>query len=163
MNLTLNTYIISDTHFGNDNIIRYCNRPEDHDWLMELYWKSIVQPEDTILHLGDLAFKDNVVSLKNLPGNKYLIIGNHDHKSKEWYNDNGFIVTPKRIFFNHGDKKILFTHYPEKEFFDWDINIHGHIHDRRKRLIYNGKLYINVSVEVMGYAPVKLRDILEEV
>ena len=170
MKINLDTYIISDTHFKHDNIIHYCNRPEDHDWLMELYWKSIVQAEDDILHLGDLMWYKNDTqwddkktledTMRELPGNKYLIKGNHDSKSNDFYESMGFTIAPKRMFFKHDDKMILFTHYPEKERFDWDINIHGHIHDRRRRLEYDGRLYINVSVEVMKYTPVQLKYIL---
>ena len=157
---TLDTYIISDSHWGHHNIIKYCNRPENHDELMFDNWLKTVKTNDIVLHLGDLAFKSNYMNFNALPGEKYLIKGNHDHKSNDWYEDNGFIIMPKRVFFNHEDKKVLFTHYPEKDFWDWDINIHGHIHDRRKRLEYDGRLYINVSVEVMKYTPVQLKYIL---
>lgn len=163
MNIDLDTYIISDTHFGHENIIHYCNRPEDHDFLMELYWKSIVQDDDTILHLGDLFFKKNVIDLSSLPGNKYLIKGNHDHQKDEWYESIGFKVINERPQITVNRQVIVFTHYPipyeDKSY--WDINIHGHIHNHNyESKKWSDKLYINVSVEVMDYAPVKLGEIL---
>jgi len=174
MNINLDTYVISDTHFGHDNIIKYCNRPEDHDFLMHLYWTSIVQENDDILHLGDVMWYKHdtpwdesrtlVDVVKSLPGNKFLVKGNHDNKSNDWWGEIGFTVLPKRVFYNYEGKRILFTHYPENNFImHWDINIHGHIHNHGYEVKEeNGRQFINVSVEVMGYAPVKLGDILRE-
>jgi len=175
MKLTLDTYIISDSHFGHDNIIKYCDRPEDHDFLMELYWTSIVAPEDNILHLGDVMWYKNDTPYKDgktlgemvrsLPGNKFLIKGNHDKKNNDWWEEIGFTVVPQRIFFDYGGKVILFTHYPEDRLdIIWDINIHGHIHNNGYKIREeNGRKWINVSVEMMDYTPVKLGDILKEV
>lgn len=166
MKINLDTFIISDTHFGHKNIIKYCDRPENHDEIMFNNWNKIVSDEDKILHLGDLTFKSNAyIDLKSLTGEKYLLLGNHDHKSHDWYAENGFQVVPKRLYFQHGDRRILFTHYPEDRFdIPWHVNIHGHIHNNswvvKKE---NGRLFVNVSVEVMGYMPIKLRDILKEV
>ncbi len=167
MKINLDTYIISDTHFGHKNIIKYCDRPENHDELMFNNWVNTVGEVDTVLHLGDLTF--NVGLLKPnfniLPGNKFLIKGNHDHKSNLWYHENGFEIAPRRVFFNNGGDRILFTHYPEDNFhMHWDINIHGHIHNNSYRVKeVKARKYVNVSVEVMNYVPVRLRDILKEV
>jgi calcineurin-like phosphoesterase family protein len=166
MKLTLDTYIISDTHWGHKNIIKYCDRPENHDELMVHNWINTVGERDVVLHLGDLAFKTkNYINFAALPGEKHLIKGNHDHKSNDWYNENGFEIAPRRIFFNDGGETILFTHYPEDNFnIEWDINIHGHIHNNYYRVKEEkARKFVNVSVEVMNYAPVKLRDILKEV
>lgn len=162
MKIKLDTYIISDTHFGHQNIIKYCNRPEDHDWLMYLYWTSIVQEDDDILHLGDLCWHTTPADLKSLPGNKYLIKGNHDRKNNEWYENLDFTIMPKRVFFKYDERTILFTHYPEDRLdIYWDINIHGHIHNNGWKIKEEGgRKYINVSVEVMNYTPTKLGEIL---
>lgn len=163
MNIDLDTYIISDTHFGHKNIIQYCGRPEDHDELMIKNWWRTISIDDTILHLGDLTFKKDYVPWKNLPGDKYLIKGNHDHQKDSWYKENGFTILPKRVFFIMNRQRIMFTHYPEpyEGFEHWDINIHGHIHNNSYEVKRWGeKLYINVSIEVMDYKPVKLGEIL---
>ena len=129
-------------------------------------WLQTVGIDDTVLHLGDLTFKSrDYMNLRVLPGKKYLLRGNHDKKPVEWYYDMGFELAPRRVYFRQGPRKILFTHYPEDNYhIDWDINIHGHIHNNSYVTLEDkGRLYINVSVEVMDYTPTKLRDILKEV
>jgi len=168
MKINLNTYIISDTHFGHENIIKYCDRPENHDALMMKNWWRTISLDDTILHLGDLTFKSRSdIAFGLLPGKKYLIKGNHDKKSNSWYESENFRVIRPFVW-----NKIAFTHEPldidsdkyDDDGNDWNINIHGHIHNNGYiRREDKGRLYINVSVEVMNYTPVRLRDILKEV
>lgn len=164
--IDFDTWIISDTHFGHANIIKYCSRPENHDELMADLWHLAVGIDEQILHLGDLAFKTSPELwdvINGLPGRKMLIMGNHDRKAKKWYEDLGFQIMPRRLWFNWNGRQVLFTHDAETEVSGWSINIHGHIHNNGyPSAIYRSKDYRNVSVEVMGYQPVRLREILEE-
>lgn len=166
MDITLDTWVISDTHFRHKNIIRYCNRPMNHDSIMAGNWNKLVGHNDTILHLGDVAVwyggtSEAVDILANLNGaKKYLILGNHDKLGAAWYEALGFEIVPDQTV-NFKGKKVHFSHYPETENLKWHTNIHGHIHN-------NGyppqadpqRDYRNVSVEVMNYEPVRLKDIL---
>lgn len=165
MKITLDTWIVSDTHFAHDNIVRYCNRPENHNDVMVQNWNSVVGDEDDVLHLGDLIFNKmrGTSYARALRGRKYLLRGNHDHGSTIWYNDLGFVVVPRRLFFNWGGRQVLFTHEPEDEIGGWAINIHGHIHNNGYEVSTDRtKDYRNVSIEVMDYTPVRLRGILED-
>ena len=158
----LDTYIISDTHFHHNNIIRYCNRPARHDSIMVDNWNSIVKNDDVVLHLGDIAFATQKHGIPWLRGNKYFIRGNHDHshtvktlKSQGWKEVKPFIQK-----FGEG-MRIYFTHYPTDERFnEWDLNIHGHIHNNGYGE-FSPCQNMNVSIEVMDYRPWKLGDILE--
>lgn len=87
MNITLDTYIISDTHFGQDsvtkkermrNIIANNLGYKNHFDLIVDNWNKEVSQKDRILHLGDVYFKDGLSYLKKLNGKKMLIIGNND-------------------------------------------------------------------------------------
>ena len=58
----MSIFLTSDTHFNNDNIIKYCNRPffnhKDMNEALIANWNSVVKPEDTVYHLGDFIIAD---------------------------------------------------------------------------------------------------------
>ena len=75
-------YIISDTHFGHENIKTYepVRKDYDDERLIQL-WNETITSEDEVLHLGDFAFKSNEWEMaKRLNGNITLLKGNHDFK-----------------------------------------------------------------------------------
>ena len=165
MNVTLDTWIISDTHFNHDNIVKYCGRPENHTQLIEDNWFAAIAADDTVLHLGDLFMgprRDSLTILERLPGRKHFIKGNHDKQPDRLYADLGWKRVEDFVYFRDGNYRILFSHYPDTEHLaDWTVNIHGHIHNNGypEGTDFN-RDYRNVSIEVMDYKPVKLRDIL---
>ena len=81
-------WFTADTHFGHENIIKYCNRPfKDADEMNDVLinnWNEQVVEDDTIFHLGDLCFKKfhrgKDIVTEELNGNIILIKGNHDKK-----------------------------------------------------------------------------------
>lgn len=168
----MKTWLISDTHFGHKNIVKYCERPENHNELMVANWQKLVAPEDRIIHLGDVFMGKESKEFASaifpaLPGEKSLILGNHDHETKKFYEGLGFYVCEHyKVWVPHDYAKmgsVVMTHYPLcRDYPTWKVNIHGHIHNQgyapgtpRKRR------YVNVSVEVTDYAPVLLEDVLE--
>lgn len=168
MKIDLDTWLIADTHFFHKNMIKLCGRPTDHNTRMAFNWKQYVKPEDTILHLGDLTvwynkvwINDGLQVAKGLPGKKYIIRGNHDHHlTDEQFAKVGFQVVPEFIKKIKG-VKILFSHAPDYERSDdWDINIHGHIHNNEEAYSITTLGHINISVEVTDYKPIQLSEIL---
>ena len=170
--ITKDTWIISDTHFGHKNIIRFCDRPHNHEDVMIHNWKMTVNPDDTILHLGDVAFGNpkeiyywaNIIK-EELPGRKFLIKGNHDHsRSMKIYKGIFEVVDP--FVQDFSDVKFFFSHYPDHPTsMEWDINVHGHIHNNPLRgefspMVDLDKIYENVSIEMTNYAPIKMEKIL---
>lgn len=170
--------ITSDTHFGHANIVKYCNRPEDHEELMIKNWNQMVKPTDTILHLGDVfmgkdsfeKFKDNIAPRLN--GNKYLILGNHDKAKVDWKLLGFDVIDPFSIPYQGWEFE--FDHYPtektDKIYPGQNrIRIHGHIHNGSYNF-GNGKgrskikpNHVNLSVEVTNYSPVHAIDIMDNV
>lgn len=71
-------YFIADTHFGDERIRRYENRPFDDARAMDRElirrWNGTVSPEDTVYVLGDWGHLSPVL----VNGTKYLVRGNHD-------------------------------------------------------------------------------------
>ena len=78
-----NIWFISDTHFGDESIIKKCNRPENY---VDLIFNGLnkLKDDDILFVLGDLCKEGFSYSteyserFKNLPCKKYFIKGNHD-------------------------------------------------------------------------------------
>lgn len=78
-------YFTSDTHFWHRNIIKYSNRPfdsvEEMNEAIIDNWNSVVGPDDTVFHLGDVAlgpWSEWAGTLSRLNGYKILVVGNHE-------------------------------------------------------------------------------------
>ena len=167
--ITKDWFVIADTHFFHDNIAKYEDRPENHNYLILKNWNRVVQQGDRVLHLGDLTLGDKQESrrlIKQLNGKKFIILGNHDKKSNGWYRDLGFtVIMPTYQFFNNGRTLVLVSHEPDKGFDEGKmigVNVHGHIHLGKHREFYpkHPKRFINVSVEVINYTPKRIGDLI---
>lgn len=165
-----NSWCISDTHFGHSTIVKYCNRPTNHDYIIADAWRRMVGPKDLLLHLGDLTVWYGIKQATweavaaALPGKKYLIAGNHDERSVDYYAEMGFRVIEPFVA-KMGDIRVLFTHEPEYEKRDdWDVNIHGHTHntDHREKGVPTPSHCLNASIEHWNYRPVHIGDILAD-
>jgi len=80
----------ADHHFGHKNIISHANRPfasvHEMNSTMVSRWNSVVQPGDTVYHLGDMFWGNPtgmMAIFERLNGNIHLIQGNHDQLSKK--------------------------------------------------------------------------------
>jgi calcineurin-like phosphoesterase family protein len=182
-----NTWIVSDTHFGHDNIVGFCHRPEDHEQVMIAEWRKEVPDDATVIHLGDLAYRGNArfkhLIAKELTGaRKAIVFGNHDRQRFSFYKQSGFeIWKPFRIEYPTPQEdrwweggypsvhNVSFSHYPWNEAEDgvmtpWDTRIHGHIHNNgytRDKFVPFLRNHINVSVEQTKYRPVNLKLLLD--
>lgn len=162
-----NIYLWSDIHFGHTNIIRYCNRPfgsvaEMNAGLIENY-KNVVQPNDIVIWGGDIGFmKVHILNdmIKDLPGYKILIMGNHDfHRNGIRYEYECFDEQHICLELLYNSTKLWITHYPLQFVPEGVFNIHGHIHDK---LINDGK-HINMCVEHTNYRPKHINDFLTNI
>lgn len=167
--MTAQTYLTADTHFGHRRLVDW-GRPEDFNEQIVKNWNKTIKATDTILHLGDLtmtSFEETEKYVRGFNGIKYMILGNHDSRSANWYRKLGFEVLPE-IFWKYQDKygkwrSLLFTHIPVPDLpTDW-INIHGHLHGNGHREKPEFGNYVDVGVDNWGFAPVKLNRILTEI
>lgn len=152
MKIANRTWLVSDTHFGHKNIIKFQQRPESHEVIMLSEWIDAVREDDDILHLGDVFMGKQgspgrwASVVARLPGRKYLLLGNHDKAPRSLYERAGFtIIEP---FIHRG---VAFTHRPiSREYpldhekrsaratyvlgsvtepgHGWHTNVHGHTH-----------------------------------
>lgn len=167
-------YYISDTHFSHENIIKICNRPyssvEEMNNDLIYKWNNKVKPDDIVYFLGDFAHKSSLDEafniMKQLNGKKYYIRGNHDK-------DN-FLIRCKSAkliesiddykVINDNNRMVVLFHYPIE---DWDGQYHGsyhlfgHIHNNTHNFYRAFPKRFNVSVEVVGYEPRTLDELIE--
>lgn len=139
----MKTYITSDLHFGHANIMKFCpvtrarfnNDVEYMNEAMVKEWNEIVEPEDTVYILGDVAFMPATKAvniLRRLNGRKILIEGNHDRKAlKDPMFQKCFAEVHKYLDIVYNGTKVIMSHYP---FLEWDqmhrgsVHFYGHVH-----------------------------------
>ena len=161
-------YLIADTHFNHSNIIKYCNRPfKDIDEMNNTIinnWNRVVDKDDIVYHLGDVLLGDDIKSFLNrLNGKIYLIRGNHDGKSINFYNNIGLEVVPTKTKLE--EYKIILSHRPleNNQIPNGYINIHGHIHNAKLDDSFDSNKHKCVSVEVIDYMPIEIEKVRKEV
>lgn len=163
-------WIISDTHFNHNK--DFILKPRSFSTIEEMNekiierWNSIVQPNDTVYHLGDIALGevDAAVSLiKKLNGKIKLAIGNHDTDAKlKIYST---LSNIEDIQFGYRIKKgkntFLLTHYPQLTG-NYDISktysIHGHTHCSNT-FTEGYDLMFNVSCEALDCIPINIDNV----
>lgn len=155
-------WCISDTHFGHGNIIRYAGRPTDHETRMIESWIDLVDPRDTVLHLGDVCLcpRERMEEIAELlPGRKLLIKGNHDQRGRAWFTSIGFrVIAPQAVSIDGWT--VHLTHAPDPALVRHPrhLNVHGHIHEK----VMGDRRMINLAVEQTGYRPVELAEVVRE-
>lgn len=153
-----NVFVISDTHFGHGKIIEHCIRPfEDEDQMNKAMvdnWNSLVGPKDTVIHLGDVGWRNVHYWVTQLNGRKILVEGNHDNRMN---------AATRRLFahvFPIWDTKVegqrvTFCHYPMQA---WNkshrgsLHLHGHSHGGAEESMTH--LRWDMSVDVWDFKPV---------
>jgi calcineurin-like phosphoesterase family protein len=156
------TWIISDTHFFHENIGRYCDRPDGWQETIIENWNRLVQPEEIVFHVGDLALgkKENTEGLVPLlNGRLYLMRGNHDRRSNAFSQQLGIILVPDPFRMDHpSGLHLVFSHRPIIPLEPDVLNLHGHIHNNSATEL--GARHINLCMEVRDYRPWRLAEVL---
>lgn len=158
-------FFTSDTHFGHENIIKYCSRPfisieEMDEVLIENWNKKIGLRGNTVYHLGDFAKAHRAEKIlqyrKRLNGKIILIEGTHDN-----FDDKsacGFSTISPMMIIKHEGKTITLCHYalrvwPKSHFDAW--HCYGHSHGRLESI---GKSW-DVGVDNNEFAPISFEEL----
>ena len=164
-------YLTSDWHLahkGDDShrgVVDFCERPFksiDHmnDSLIA-NCNQRVRPEDTLLHVGDYCFNGKVGSRikaaeweSKINCKVIFIEGNHDR-----YNSLKGMLQMAVISLS--GYRVLIQHVPVAKVPDgFDFAICGHVHREFKHLWVDGRLIINVGVDVWNYRPVRADEVV---
>lgn len=161
-----NLFFTSDTHWGHDNIIKYCSRPfqnvHEMNKAMTDRWNEVVPKDGIVFHLGDLAFRgksDFKEYIEALNGTIYITPGNHDG-FKDLVNSRRFVAVDSIMDLlvlddemEDGNQKITCCHYPMHS---WNQShrgawqLFGHHHQAFKSA---NLLQLDVGVEGHKYYP----------
>lgn len=170
----MNLYI-ADTHFGHGNVIRFDGRPfltaDEMDSSLISYWQAKVCPEDDVWFLGDLAYRSRNSAewyLRQLPGHKHLIVGNHDGELlKNRAAMSCFESVDQMKFIKDGEENVVMCHYPVAEWngmFRGTYLVYGHIHNQTQdayRFMKTRDRALNAGCMLNRYAPASLAELIE--
>lgn len=147
-----------------------------HDEMIISKWNSVVTEYDTVLHLGDFAFRNIEHFTQKLNGKKILLRGNHDRKTNGHYTSCGWKEVIDTVKLNLNGKlfeltpdlgqhwnglltkinniKILFSHFPIYNSNDWDLRKYGHITKMLQDVYegYDGQINIHGHVHSLSSA-----------
>jgi calcineurin-like phosphoesterase family protein len=139
----MKTYVTSDLHFGHKNIMSFCpvsreRFRNDVDYMNEAMvreWNNLIESEDLVYILGDVAFlpaQKAAEYLNRCNGTKILVEGNHDRKALNDPTFRGcFKEVHKYLDITYNGTKVVMFHYPIAE---WDqmyrgaVHLYGHLH-----------------------------------
>ena len=165
-------YFTSDTHFGHNNIIKYCNRPysniDEHDQALVDNWCSVVQKGDTVYHLGDFGYTKDSDRLRKicnkLSGQIMLIRGNHDTNLDSIKFRFKFIKDTHLVSTKIGDSnvRVFLSHYPHRTWIHRPrdcYHLFGHVHGN---LGPHG-LSFDAGVDCWNYKPISIVQVHEYV
>lgn len=136
-------FYLSDTHLGHEAILDYTDRAEvfesieDHDAKLLGLINDVVQPNDELYFIGDVAMYKSVWKCVAAVDEirckyKYLVVGNHDFKKLEAYEAAGVFagISNMMVVFD-GDATLHLSHFPIAHWLKAEHGsymIHGHMH-----------------------------------
>ena len=162
--------LAADWHLGHDKLIEKAGRPPDFNERILDNLKKVRATADVLIFLGDICIRNDdqhhyrireaLGGLNQLK--RWLILGNHDRKTKTWYLQHGWDFVAKELTFDAFGLRLLFTHIPQPPG-DYDINIHGHLHNtgHHPECGLHGRQRLVMSEHT--YAPINLATLLKGV
>jgi calcineurin-like phosphoesterase family protein len=174
-------FFTSDTHFGHDNIIKFCDRPfaniEEMDYKLIENWNKKVPQDGLVFHLGDFAWGGYEFWKKirdQLNGEIILIKGNHDQKNMSTTAEQElFTHVTWQMFIQVENRKLWLNHYPflcyagvYREPHKLIYQLYGHVHSGPgkkgqdiPRLVHTYPMQYDVGVDNNNYEPISWEEL----
>lgn len=133
----MSVYFTSDLHLGHKNIHKFrggFSSEEEHQTYIIKCWKATITKRDDVYVLGDACFTMEAVDLlRDLPGTKHLIRGNHDELDTQAY-----LKVFKNVYGLKKYKEFWLSHAPiHPQELRGKVNLHGHVHYDSVKLPFN--------------------------
>ena len=157
-------YHTSDWHLGHRNISRFraqdnIENEKESSWMIINNYKAIIHKRDTVWFHGDIIFDPYYLEIvKDLPGNKKILLGNHDLEPKRKITISDLVEVFDSVEALVKHKGTWLSHAPiHPDELRGAINIHGHTHYH----VIDDERYVNVCVEQTNYFPIRREKLLE--
>lgn len=161
----MSIFFVSDTHFGHNNIISFCNRPfasvQDMNERMVEGWNKTVRDNDVVYHLGDVAF-NNYDCIERLRGKIKLVPGNHDlerfKKIAHLFDE----ILPELSYLKvDPEHRFVLCHYPIESWRrEYRYHLHGHSHGTSRPVMNR----LDVGVDATKWmAPMHMDDVMQAI
>jgi len=170
-----NIFFTSDTHFAHDKPFIYESRGfkniYEHDEQIIKNWNSVVKPEDTVYHLGDLYLNDEKEGLnciRRLNGHIFIAIGNHDTENRIEQYMGLYNVSDIQMayYFKNGKRHFYLSHFPMMigpiEDRHGLICLHGHTHSTNPYEHMAKCRCYNVGLDAHNLFPVSIEQVKED-
>ena len=182
----MTTWVASDIHLNHLNILKYCPHRGGPETSWEKVgkmnetiisnWNSVVQPEDEVWILGDVAMgqiEKAPALVRRLNGTKHLVKGNHDKTIVKLPEANELFATIATYYeLNYkmdGDKHLIcMSHFPMMH---WNgqsadinrtsIHLHGHMHSSPDKLHRCNGAILDVGIDGNNLFPRKMDDAIK--
>jgi len=157
-------WFTADTHFGHENIIKYCDRPfedvQEMDAELIRRWNVCVKPDDKVYHLGDFCWGDKKKYLSRLNGQITVLKGSHDKDFSALHLDSMLTISPIKDEYGN-PRSIVMCHYAMRSwhhshYASW--HLFGHHHGRLEPY----GLSFDVGVDCWNYYPVSLEEVAKK-
>lgn len=174
-------YYIADIHFGDLRVFNKCSKPfknlNEYEIEIVKQWTKKVSNDDTVYVLGDISdgiYLKSIDLIRNLPGKKNLIIGNHDLPILDKIKKSGVFDTIEFMgLIEDNGRKVCLCHYPVMDWMEFSRGgylVYGHIHNKtgfnnkaypQIKEYFKDKLGYNAGVDVTNYEPVTLDEMIK--
>ncbi|MFW5847089.1 MAG: metallophosphoesterase [Nanoarchaeota archaeon] len=162
-----NVFFTADTHFGHENIIKYCKRPfknvQEMDNKIIFNWNKKVKPGDKVYFAGDFCFKHSKKDSKSfrywlsqLNGEVIFFKGNHDSKNS---------LNTKLVsgIIKIDGEEVFICHCPKDYSKAQKINLVGHVHEKWKIKKIGENILVNIGVDQWNFTPIRWEEISTEI
>ena len=169
----MSVFFTSDTHFGHQSIVEIGGRPykdcDEMDSALVHNWNAKVTEDDTVYHLGDLAFYNTQEQFEELigalNGKIILIKGNHDTRRRlGWITEIGLEVYDYLELKHKFDETkrrqlICMFHFPIISWHHRNVgawHLHGHCHGSLDEATDHR---VDIGTDEHNFAPISYQEL----